>query len=603
MGIRADIEFLTLKRLDKGHQFMKGLDEELRNEIQHGHKVEHIVTTLEDQVQNLVQGDREENKRLKRELEETRLSKDRVEQDFYHKRIMPPRRMSQAAIEKLVSDKVAEAIATYRDTRGDIGGPVGETGGPTVASAVHECTFVGFMKCNPITFHGTEGAVELCRWFEKTEMVISIRESAEGKKVNFAAATLQGHALTWWNTQVATLGLENVNRTSWTEMKKLMTEEFCQREEIQRMEQELWNLKVKDYNISAYTHRFNELALLGPTMVEPKSKKIEAYISGLSENIKGIKGFKLELKGKLIGKRGSGKTSKVETTTITTTTRAMTTAPAKQYGYARNQPFCNCYASYKVELADMRVISSNTVLKGCTINLVNHLFEINLIPIELGTFDVVTRMDWLSENNAVIVYSEKVMHIPYGNKTLIVKGVTEKEPTKKCLKDVLVIHDFSKVFPDDLSRLPPPRQIEFRIDLVPGAALVVRYRLAPSEMKELAKQLQELSEKGFTRPSSSLWGAPMLFVKKKDGSFRMCIDYHELNKEEDIPVSAFQTWYGHYEFQVMPFGLTNMPTVFMDLMNRVCKPYVEVNLHGLLKLGKNDLNINEYLDQLGSFRS
>nr|GFC00116.1 putative reverse transcriptase domain-containing protein [Tanacetum cinerariifolium] len=134
--------------------------------------------------------------------------------------------------------------------------------------------------------------------------------------------------------------------------------------------------------------------------------------------------------------------------------------------------------------------------------------------------------------------------------------------------------------------LPPPRQVEFRIDLIPGATPVARapYRFAPSELKELSEQLKELSEKGFIRPSSSPWGAPVLFVKKKDGSFRSHVyskidlrsGYHQLRiREEDIPIPAFKTWYGHYEFQVMPFGLTNAPVVFMDLMNRVCNPYLD----------------------------
>ncbi|GKB87437.1 hypothetical protein Tco_0959709, partial [Tanacetum coccineum] len=182
---------------------------------------------------------------------------------------------------------------------------------------------------------------------------------------------------------------------------------------------------------------------------------------------------------------------------------------------------------------------------------------------------------------------------------------TGDKSKKKQLQDVPIVKNFPEVFPEDLPGLPPTRQVEFHIDLVPSAAPVARapYRLAPSEMKELADQLQELSDKGFIRPSSSPWGAPVLFVKKKDGSLRMCIDYQELNKltvknryplpiiddlfdqlqgssvyskidlrsgyhqlrvrEEDISKTAFRTRYGHYEFQG---GLTNAPAVFMDLM-------------------------------------
>ncbi|GJS84460.1 putative reverse transcriptase domain-containing protein [Tanacetum coccineum] len=197
----------------------------------------------------------------------------------------------------------------------------------------------------------------------------------------------------------------------------------------------------------------------------------------------------------------------------------------------------------------------------------------------------------------------------------------EDKSEEKRLEDVPIVRDFPDVFPEDLPGLPPTRQVEFQIDLVPGAAPVARapYRLAPSEMKELSEQLQELSDKGFIRPSSSPWGAPVLFVKKKDGSFQIIDDlfdqlqglsvyskidlrsgYHQLRvREEDIPKTAFKTRYGHYEFQVMPFGLTNAPAVFMDLMNRVCKPYLDkfmiVFIDDILIYSKNKREHEEHL--------
>ncbi|GJY65263.1 putative reverse transcriptase domain-containing protein [Tanacetum coccineum] len=273
------------------------------------------------------------------------------------------------------------------------------------------------------------------------------------------------------------------------------------------------------------------------------------------------------------------------------------------------------------------------------------------MPVELGSFDAIIGMYWLRRHHAEIVCDEKLVRVPFGNETLVFRGAESyigresrltviscskvqeymakgchvflaqisatKEDDKsegKQVKDVPIVRDFPEVFPEDLPGLPPIRP-------------------------ELSEQLQELSDKDFIRPSSSPWGAPVLFVKKKDGSFRMCIDYRELNKltvknryplpriddlfdqlqgssiyskidlrsgyhqlrvrEQDIPKTAFRTRYGHYEFQVMPFGLTNAPAVFMDLMNRVCKPYLDkfviVFIDDILIYSKNEKEHEEHL--------
>ncbi|GJT17109.1 putative reverse transcriptase domain-containing protein [Tanacetum coccineum] len=312
--------------------------------------------------------------------------------------------------------------------------------------------------------------------------------------------------------------------------------------------------------------------------------------------------------------------------------------------------------SYEVELADGKVVSTNNVLIGCTLNLLNHSFPIDLMVIELGSFDIIIGMDWLSRYDAAILCGEKKVRIPLEGKTLVIEGdrnnsrlkivscikaqkyiekgcelflaqVTEQESKEKRLEDVPVIRDFPEVFPDELPGLSPPRQVEFRIDLIPGAAPVARapYHLAPTKMKELSKQLQELLEKGFIRPSSSPWGAPVLFVKKKDGSFRMCIDYRELNKltiknqyplpriddlfdqlqgssvyskidlrsgyhqlrirEEDIPITAFRTRYGHYEFQLVDGIHNNLPEQIRNAQVEACK---EENIGAEGFLGKGE---------------
>ncbi|GKE73659.1 reverse transcriptase domain-containing protein, partial [Tanacetum coccineum] len=365
---------------------------------------------------------------------------------------MLPRAMTQAAIEKLVSDRVAAAFTQDRAARGNtngaggpggnIGGNVGGQGG---APPARECTYSSFMKYNPTSFHDNEDAVELYRWFEKTESVFSISECAERNKEKFAAATLQ---------------------------------EFCPPEEIQRMEVELWNLRVKVSNISTYTQRFNELVLLCSKMVSSEKKKVEAYVRGLPENIKGETTYSrpvvlneaCPLKCNNYGKIGH-KDKDCKSKNVAAGTNARSTIVCsecgerghksnaclkradRQGGNVQGQAYVirdtehnqgpdvvtgtfllnNRYVtilfdlgvdksfvdvrfshlldikttklntSYEVELADENVVCTNTVLKGCTLNLLDHLFDIHLMPIELGMFDVIIGMDWLVERDAVIV--------------------------------------------------------------------------------------------------------------------------------------------------------------------------------------------------------
>nr|GFB19429.1 putative reverse transcriptase domain-containing protein [Tanacetum cinerariifolium] len=162
--------------------------------------------------------------------------------------------------------------------------------------------------------------------------------------------------------------------------------------------------------------------------------------------------------------------------------------------------------SYEVELADGKIVSTNNVLKGCTLNLLNHSFLIDLMVIELGSFDVIIGMDWLSKNDADILCGKKKVRIPLKNKALIIEAQVTRTVSKvKRVKDVPIIRDFPEVFLEDLPGLPPPRQVEFHIDLLPGATPMARapYHLAPTELKELSEQLKELSKKGFIQPSLS----------------------------------------------------------------------------------------------------
>nr|GEU66001.1 hypothetical protein [Tanacetum cinerariifolium] len=274
--------------------------------------------------------------------------------------------------------------------------------------------------------------------------------------------------------------------------------------------------------------------------------------------------------------------------------------------------------SYDVELADGKIVGIDTIIRGCTLNFLNHPFNIDLMPVELGSFDVIISMDWLRRCHAVIVCDEKLVRVPYGNETLIFHGDESNYGRKSrltiisCSKAQEYMTKGCQIFLAQISarRRRTTRPVEFQIELIPGAASVARaqYRLAPSKMKELSEQLQDLSDKGFIRPSSSPWGAPVLFVKKKDGSFRMCIEYRELSKltvKNRYPLPRIDYLFDQLQgSNVMPFELTNAPVVFMDLMNRVFKPYLDkfliIFIDDILIYSKNEKEHEEHLKVIDS---
>nr|GEY84343.1 putative reverse transcriptase domain-containing protein [Tanacetum cinerariifolium] len=342
------------------------------------------------------------------------------------------------------------------------------------------------------------------------------------------------------------------------DLMKLMIEVYCPRNEIQKLENELWNLRVKGTDVASYTRRFQELTLLCPRMVPEENDKIERFIWGFPDNIHGNVTSSKPVRLQDAIRMANG--------LMDQKVHVYAARNAEQKRKFDNNPRGN------------RIQQPPFKRRAYALGGGDGNPDSNVVT-ELGSFDAVIGMDWLSRYHAVIVCDEKIVRIPYGNKILMIRGDRSSKGIKKM---------------EDKSE-------EKRLEDVP---IVLDFL-----------ELQELTDKSFIRPSSSPWGALILFIKKMDGSFCRCIEYRELNKltvknhypltrindlfdqlqgssvyskidlrsgyhqlrvpEEDIPKTVFRTRYGHYEFQVMPFRLTNAPKVFMNLMNQGCKPYLD----------------------------
>ncbi|GJX00144.1 putative reverse transcriptase domain-containing protein [Tanacetum coccineum] len=517
-----------------------------------------------------------------------------------------------------------------------------------------------------LNFDGTGGAVALTRWIEKMESVIDNSGCLANHRVKYAASSFIGKALTWWNTQVEARGRDAANAMAWNDFKALLTTEFYPSNVIEKLESEFWNHSMVGTDHVGYTDRFHELAKLVPYLVTPEAKRVTRYINGLlsqilrsgtlvkagekrkerdeasksesvgkdEKKVKGGRGFVAACatiaKGRVtwpetvehrlgmqsryeqLGQEmGRELVMSVEDPNVVTGTYSLNNLYATvlfdssaDFSFISTKfvPLLNAKPSianpgYVIEVANGKKEEVDRIFHGCRLELGDSIFPIDLIPLGHGSFDVIVGMDWLSNQKAVIVCHEKIVRIPVEEgKVLCVQGERNFEKTKTITA-------------------PTTSSVLYRFDSWSDACSEVAISTSAFGDARTVRATSRVARKGIYSPSHSPWGAPVLFVKKKDGSFRMCIDYHELNKltiknryplpriddlfdqlqgtryfsqidlrsgyhqlrvhDDDISKTAFKTRYGHFEFTVMPFRLTNAPAVFIDLMYRVCKPYLD----------------------------
>ncbi|GJZ15815.1 putative reverse transcriptase domain-containing protein [Tanacetum coccineum] len=343
----------------------------------------------------------------------------------------------------------------------------------------------------PLNFKGAEGIVGLSQWIEKMESVFHISGCTVENQVKFATCTLLGSGLTWWNGHMRTLGHDATYAMTWGTFKKKLTDKYCPNGEIKKLKIELWNLKVRGNDVTAYTQRFQEQALMCTKFLANETAKIDkAYTAGPSEKKAYTGNLHLCTKcnyhhtGQCVPKCGNCKRYGHTTNDCQVNTN--------NNNNNNNQKAGACY-----ECGNTRHIKKNCPKLKNRENG-NGEGTTQGRAYALGGRDassdsnIITAQEYLSEGCDVFL-----AHIT-------TKEAKDKSEGKR-LEDVPIIRDFPEVFLEDLPGIPPARQVEFQIDLVPGAAPVARapYQLAPSEMKDLAEQLQELSDKGFIRPRSS----------------------------------------------------------------------------------------------------
>ncbi|GJX60877.1 reverse transcriptase domain-containing protein [Tanacetum coccineum] len=412
---------------------------------------------------------------------------------------------TQVAIRKLVADSVTTALEAQAANMAN----TDNTTRPREAPVTRQCSYKEFMSCQPFNFKGSEGAVGLIRWFERTKLVFSRSNYTKDCKVKFSTGTLTEEALSWWNYFAQPIRIEEAYKITWVEFKKLLIKNIEGNVTASKPQTLKEAINIAQRLMAQETFRAYAVTPTeknGYTGNRPLCKKYTLHHTGpctvkcntcnkvghLTKNCRnkgpatgsnllpmqvtchacGEKGHYANQCRKNTNNNAQGRAYMLrdknahQNPNVVTSTFLLNLHLARVLFDSRadksfisislasmlNIPLITIDTFYDIEMANGNLVSTNTIIQGAILTLLNQPFKIDLMPIKLGSFDVVIGMDWLSKYHARIICDEKVVHIPIDGETLIIR------------EDIPVVREFSEVFPEDLPGLPPIRQVEFQID-------------------------------------------------------------------------------------------------------------------------------------------